>query len=178
MAAAETPLTELADILLKAGADVKLADNEGRTALWIALRQERPGMAQALLKAGADPKAQDKEGTTALMVACRYAFADIVQALIDAKVDVNLADEKGNTALIWAASADKAPWADSILGRMKSKSEFKKRQTEIVKMLIAAGADVNAKNKYGRTAIDMAETSKVKSLLQKAQKAQAEKSGK
>ena len=39
---------------------------------------------------------------------------------------------------------------------------------DAVKALIEAGADVNAKNSNGKTALDLAETDEVKELLTKA----------
>ena len=163
MELANSPLTELADIIIKAGAEVNVADTlYGRTALLFALWDNNPVMALTLLKAGADPKVKDKEGHTALMFAGRKALAEIVQALLKAGVDVNLADEKGKTALMWAASADESPWPSSI--------EFKKKQAETVKMLISAGADVNASDSAGKTALDLANTNEVKQILREAAK--------
>ncbi len=170
MELANSPMTELADIIIKAGAEVNAKDElYGRTALLFALWDNQPEMAQTLLKAGADPKIKDKEGRTALMFAGKNALVELVPALIKAGADVNQAEERfGNTALMWAASADGSPDAASLLGLLAAKAEFKKKQLETVQALIDAGADINAKNKAGNTALDMAANGRVKALLRKA----------
>ena len=66
------------------------------------------------------------------------------------------------TWIACATSADESPWPSSI--------EFKKKQAETVKMLIAAGADVNAKDSKGKTALDLANTNEVKRILREAAK--------
>ena len=42
------------------------------------------------------------------------------------------------------------------------------RDLEMVKLLIEIGADVNIKNNYGKTALDLAKTKEIKELLKKA----------
>jgi ankyrin repeat protein len=54
--------TEMAEILLKRGADVRMTDKEGNTPLhWVGRHVD---IAKFLLDAGADPQAQSKEGST------------------------------------------------------------------------------------------------------------------
>ena len=54
--------TEMADILLKRGADVRATDKEGNTPLhWVGRHVDT---AKFLLDAGADPQAQSKQGRT------------------------------------------------------------------------------------------------------------------
>ena len=42
------------------------------------------------------------------------------------------------------------------------------RDLEMVKLLIEIGADVNIKNKEGKTALDLADTEEIKEVLRKA----------
>ena len=54
------------EALIKAGASVKAADKEGRTALMWAARGGNVVAIEALVKAGASVEAADKDGKTAL----------------------------------------------------------------------------------------------------------------
>jgi ankyrin repeat protein len=74
-----------------------------------------------------------------------------VKAAIDAGAYVNAEDAKGYTALMLAALENK--------------------NAEVVSMLVKAGADIGAKNREGRTALDWAAENKnpeVASVLKKA----------
>lgn len=54
----------MVDVLLKAGANPNLQDNEGRTAL---MMSSTPKIITLLLENGADPNIQDKDGNTMIM---------------------------------------------------------------------------------------------------------------
>ena len=55
------------DEYLKAGADIEVKDEKGKTALmWAARWHSNPEVIEVLLKAGANPKAKDKYGNTAV----------------------------------------------------------------------------------------------------------------
>ncbi|MCV9386421.1 ankyrin repeat domain-containing protein [Reichenbachiella ulvae] len=56
---------EVAKLLIEAGADLNIQNNEGSTALISAAFFCRPEMVQMLIKAGADPNIRNKYGATA-----------------------------------------------------------------------------------------------------------------
>ncbi|MFN7924253.1 MAG: ankyrin repeat domain-containing protein [Bryobacteraceae bacterium] len=107
---------------------------------------------RAMLDTGADPNTKDAEGTPAVMNAALYGTAAHVKLLLDRGAKPDTPNATDSTALIWAAGdPDKA------------------------KVLIAAGADVNAQSKFGRTALMAAagvagNASTVKLLLEKGAK--------
>ena len=55
---------EMADLLISAGANVKLANREGATPLYLASIHGNPVMIEKLLKAGADANERGPEGET------------------------------------------------------------------------------------------------------------------
>ncbi len=82
-------------VLIDAGADVNLADNEGHTPLHIAMH---PKVIRALLNKGANTNARDRRGQTPLHAA---VFKDIrvLQSILEACPNSNIKDRQGNTAL-------------------------------------------------------------------------------
>jgi uncharacterized protein len=62
---------QMADLLLRAGADPKGANDYGATALYAAAANTDPAMTARLLAAGADPNAHLLSGETPLMEAAR-----------------------------------------------------------------------------------------------------------
>ena len=83
----------------------------------------------ALLAAGADPNQKNRFGNSALTLAIGTGSLEIVTALVDAGADLKATGKKDHP-LHDAASAD---------------------QVDIVKLLLARGADVDARDAAGRT---------------------------
>lgn len=84
---------------------------------------------------------QNPAGTTPLMLAAYKGREDIVKILLNERPDVDMQDGDGRTALMVAAERydDKKPDV---------------RYLEIVKSLLAAGANTAIKNKSGKTIYD------------------------
>ena len=125
--------------LLDSGADANVRDGEGATALMHAAHGGNLPLVRSLLAAGADVGATDASGWTALMKAVYNAdldrgFADVVQALIDAGASVETTIGYGIRPLMLAAGYG---------------------ETAVVETLLAAGADVLARNAGGLTALMM-----------------------
>ncbi len=162
MAAAAAGVPELVQELLKLGARVNPADHSGRTALITGARGEdgmketefgrpwgefsdtlihRDIVIRLLLDAGANIGARDVDGETALFT----LEEDAVHELISHKADVNARNNQRVTPLIKITS------------------------DAIAKMLIDAGADKNAADGQGRTALIQAagdgDLAKVRVLL-------------
>src|SRR6202047_4603990 len=94
----------MADLLIVAGANVKAANREGATALYLASINGSPAMIEKLLKAGADANERGPHRETPLTRASRNGNAESIQVLLDRKADVNAKEKlRGTTALMWAA---------------------------------------------------------------------------
>ena len=86
--------------LLEKGADVNKANQQGETALKIALEKNNKEIVKKLLGAkGIDVNLADKDGSTALMLAAQKNDADVVTKLLEKGADVNKANQQGETAL-------------------------------------------------------------------------------
>jgi ankyrin repeat protein len=122
---------------------------EGSTPLMRAARNGDAAGMRLLLEHGADPAMVQKNHTTALMLAAgqgrglgvfanEYAteaqMVEGVKVLLDQHVDVNALNDSGQTALHFAAQAS----------------------DEIVRLLAAAGAKLDIKDRQGRTPVEMA----------------------
>ena len=126
--------------LLTQGASLKDTDDDGRTPLMIALRQNYGiEIIKLLIDAGSDINARDNDGRTVLMVAALYhTDPAIIRLLLDKGCDVKAKSRYGETALTEAAYNRKIP-------------------LEFMKMLIDSGSDVNAMTKNSKeTALKIA----------------------
>jgi ankyrin repeat protein len=118
---------ELADRLIRAGADVKAANRYGVTPLYLASLNGSASMIEKLLKAGADANAVATEGETALMTVARSGNVEAARTLLAHGASVDASESwRGQTALMWAAAQN---------------------HPAMVRELIAHGANVNARSK-------------------------------
>lgn len=146
--AAELGHQKLKQILLAAGADpnvgvAKYRKVYGEQTFFQAAADGRVDVVEAMLGNGMATVNMTNAGkVTALMRAHDEIMADV---LLKAGADMNLQDDRGFTALMWAAE----------IGRI-----------DIVKKLIAMGADVNLRRKDGKALIDLVgEESEMEKLL-------------
>jgi ankyrin repeat protein len=109
---------DLADALIRAGAQVNRANRYGATPVWLAATSGSARMLALLLEAGADAKAPNADGETALMAAARSGSAAAVRTLIDRGADVNAKEHwRGQTALMWAAAEGHVAAIEALVGR-------------------------------------------------------------
>jgi len=131
--AAKSQNTALVAALLKQGVDVNGRQPDGATALHWAAHWDDVKSAEQLIRAGANVNATNDYGVTPLLLACSDASAALVARLLDAGANPKIALPSGETALMAAARTGKV---------------------EAVKVLLAHGADVNAKETMrGQTAL-------------------------
>src|SRR6266853_6231737 len=118
---------DLVDRLIRAGANVKAANDYGVTPMSEAAVVGNAALIDRLLKAGADVESPNADGQTALMVVTRTSYVDAATILLNHGAKVNGAEPwRGQTALRWAVAQN---------------------QSAMVRALVAAGADVNARSK-------------------------------
>jgi ankyrin repeat protein len=91
--------------LIRAGADVSIANNYGATPMMEAAMAGDAAVLKRLLKAGADVNSPNAEGQTALMAVARTGNVEAAKLLLAKGADVNAKEQwGGQTALMWAAA--------------------------------------------------------------------------
>ena len=121
---------ELLQALIAKKAQVNVKNEFGSAPLAEAVKVADARMVKMLLDAGAEPEAANQDGETALMLAIRTGELPIVEMLIKAGANVNTIEKFHNqTPLMWAADAPK-------------------NAGEMVKLLLAKGADVKPRALY------------------------------
>ncbi|XP_059168432.1 serine/threonine-protein phosphatase 6 regulatory ankyrin repeat subunit B-like [Physella acuta] len=138
--------------------DVNVVDNKGETALIKAVKENREDHVKILLEHKADIYIQDKQGRTALMWAAKAICdsRDITEILLETepsdqnthqvsshKSALDQTDNKGRTALMWATKCGDLKVMEYLLGSGVSVSQID-------------AADINAVNKYNKTALMIA----------------------
>jgi ankyrin repeat protein len=154
------------DRLIKAGADPNEAlTTAGDTALMMAARTGKTDAIRVLVEAGVAVNARETwGGTTALMWAVSEGHAEAAKTLIDAGADVNARSHyvaaangrgfEGRTPLASSTDAKAAEFASGWLTPLMFAA--REGNVELARILVGAGADVDAAAGDGKTALAMA----------------------
>jgi len=126
--------TETVRLLLDRGVDPNTYDTFKRTLLMQAAWYGHSETVKLLLERKADPNITGKTGQTALTGAAHYGCTEAVRLLLNAGADKDAADEGGNTSVIMAC-------------------KYPRGKRKIIAALCAAGAELDAINNEGRTAL-------------------------
>jgi ankyrin repeat protein len=143
-------------LLIAAGADLSMADDGGRTALYFAARSGAVRVVELLLEQEVDARSISTSGETALHTASDNGHKTIIKLLLDRGAEVKAATNEGVTPLNLAA------WNG---------------HAEVVKFLVEQGADAKGGSNDGWTPLHLAagngHTEVVKFLVEQGADAKA-----
>jgi ankyrin repeat protein len=124
-----------------------------QSVLYVAVLLKDIKIIKKLLEKGANPDLPDSEGSTPIseQVVKATPNMEIFNLLIEKSKNVDVADNSGSTILLYAAKNDLMP---------------KESQIQIIKTLLAKGADKNLKDKKGKTALNWAKTKNNKEAIE------------
>ena len=159
-AASHNSNVDIVKYLINSGANVNARDKFGQTLLMEAVASNpNVNVIKLLIDSGAQINAKSQRGWTALMSAAwSNPNPDVIKVLINAGANIDDKDEDGNTALIKAADKDDMEYVYDPINKAQTyvhvirpgKSPYR---LDAIKVLIAEGANVNAQNKQGKTAL-------------------------
>ncbi len=153
----------IAALLVSHGADPRARNRRGAEPLHYAADgdrlepQARIEMIGYLLSVGADPNALDKSGVSPLHRAVRRRSVAAVRALLDGGADIRKPNKSGSTPLHLAVQNTGASGSGS--------DDAHWHQAEILKLLLARGADPARKDARGRTPLEATSSTWVRELL-------------
>ncbi len=167
-------VSEVTSRLLERGADLNARSGIGQTALHAAAFAG-PAVIRALLDAGADPSVADNSGETLFHTLAKYSSIGAVgiPILLDAGVDISQPSNNGETPLHLAAGAVRNaanvtllldsgadPGLRTATGDtpLHSAMAALRPDTAVAAALVAAGAEIDARNDQGKTPAQVAWT--------------------
>jgi ankyrin repeat protein len=136
--------------LVEHGGSVRARSTAGYTPLLLAARDARLEATRVLLDAGADVNEEALDGTTALVIATIRGRLSYAEFLLERGADPNRGP--GFTPLHWAAGEWHTELTGSLTGVLAENTEWStlgglrgEQKVQMVKMLLARGADVSAR---------------------------------
>ncbi|BBN18397.1 hypothetical protein MPTK1_8g02160 [Marchantia polymorpha subsp. ruderalis] len=147
---------DILSLLIEKGAQLEARDSEGRTALHSAVTEGHVDCVKMLLDAGADKDARSVDGRTAVFRAAAKGDSLLVELLLECgasksiktlegKSPYDIAVEKGHGAVLNALEL-----GDGLL------TAARKGDLEVVRRYLGKGAQVDAGDQYGWTALHCA----------------------
>jgi ankyrin repeat protein len=113
-------------------ADLNIKDNNGNTALMVAIENKNEKIIKMLINSGADLNIQNNEGFTVLMYSLDIEL-DYVKFILKKGSNINLQDNSGNTVLMYCCM-----YYDILLD-------------DIINILLEKGVNLKLKNKKNKT---------------------------
>lgn len=174
--------------VLKGAVIDKFGGDLNSTPLHWATRQGHLTMVVVLMSYGADPSLRDGEGCSCIHLAAQFGHTAIVAYLIAKGQDVDMLDKSGMTPLMWAAyrvfSHDPARLLLTFGASLNITDKYKKNSPlhwacqygnhVVIKLLVEAGANLEAINAKGENALDIAMSVRNGSIIRWLRNARAE----
>ena len=153
---------KLAKLLIECGADIDATDGLGNSPLCLAVEMSNEGVARMLVEQGADVRYTNKFGNTRLHFT---SSAEIARMLLSNGTDVNAKDNRGYTPLDKAVELEyhkvievlrEAGASHSNPSNYRLLKAAENGDLRLVKEMIAAGVDMEARDSRGYTPLMLA----------------------
>ncbi len=162
-------------LALRAGADVEARDGNRRTALLLAATHDHVDVAEVLVAVGADPDALDDRHDTAWLVTGVTGSVRMLEVLLPAHPDMAIENRYGGLAVIPASERGHVDYVRRVVRTGIDVDHVNRlgwtalleavilgdggpRHQEIVRILLAAGADRTIRDADGVSALEHART--------------------
>lgn len=150
-------------LFLAAGIDPNAKNRQGYTALMVSADQGHTKIIEALLKAKANVDERDDRGGTALRWAASRGQVGAVQQILQKTTDAKVIDDAFLTAasfrhlellrILLKRGADKRLVSKALIKAVKAYGINEGRASEVIPFLLEQGADINAHDDDGWTAL-------------------------
>ena len=145
--ALERGYREMSEFLIEEGAPLDTVEDFGQTPLHMAARGGDPALIRLLVGRGLDVNAKDESQDTPLTGSVSHALPEAAAALIEEGADVDAHGINGMTALHLAVRA---------AARIPEEEAAFSNRLEVIRVLLAAGADPSLPDRNGESAIGWA----------------------
>jgi ankyrin repeat protein len=149
-AASRNGSAPMARLLIEAAADPNIPLLLGETPIVTAARSGSPEVVEMLLDNGAAVNARGARGQTPLMFAASQRHSDVVKVLLEHGADVNAHSHVWSQVLAQPPHSHVETMKDFLMGGNTALTfAVQAGDLESAKLLVAAGADVNATSAWG-----------------------------
>ncbi|WP_253303211.1 ankyrin repeat domain-containing protein [Wolbachia endosymbiont of Phyllotreta cruciferae] len=169
---------EVANFLIEKGANINVKNIFGRKPIHIAAENNNKNIIEFFLSKGMSIDDTDRDGRTPLYYASWNGHLDAVKYLVEKGADVYTQDKGGKT-LLDAATDQKHDDVERYLKQVQLDRELlivvQYGNLNEVKDLVSQGASINAKDKNGKTSMDIAIDKKHDNIVKYLQQTQLDR---